>query len=157
MRKILITLGIVLMFLSLIGGCTYEKSANIGINAEGGGTFAKMVGETLTPVKEPVFKRGENVYYVMFNVGPFEEGEDGKHWMDVDMQIRGPDKELVLQQENLLGEKGRLYFPEGYAKSPFGAYETTTALKPGRYEMTLSIYDRIGKGVVTKINSFELI
>ena len=157
MRRIITILGIVLMFLSLIGGCKYEKSAHYGINAEGGGSFAKMTGDTLTPVKEPVFKRGENVYYVMFNVGPFKEGEDGKCWMDVDMRIRGPDDEIILQEEHLLGEKGRLVLQEGYAKSPFGAYETTNALKPGRYEMTVSIYDRIGEGVVTKINSFELV
>ena len=137
MKKIIIILGIILTFLTLIGGCKYEKSANMGINAEGGAGFAIMRGDTLMPVEEPVFQRGEAIYYVMFNVGPFEQGEDGRHWMDVDMRIRGPDDEIVLQQEHLLGEEGHMYFPNGFAESPYGVYESTTALRPGRYEMTL--------------------
>lgn len=155
MKKIMILFGIIILFLSMIGGCQYQTSANIGINAQDS-TFARMSEGQILPIEDPVFNAGEEIYYIFFNVGPFKLGEDGKHYVDIDMKIDDPEGNEILLKEEMLGESGHTTLPNGYAETPYGVYETTPNMPPGRYKMTISVYDKIGGGIITKVGTFEI-
>ena len=67
----------------------------------------KKDGGTLDIIDNPVFMRGEVVHLILFNVGTFAAGENGENWFDIHMLVTNPSGKTVLDQKNLLGEKGR--------------------------------------------------
>jgi len=102
------------------------------------------------------FRRGEKVHLVLRSVGPFKAGPDGRHWFDLDMNVAGPGGQTVLDQKNLLGEKGHVKLDEATAESPYGIFESAVGMEPGVYKMTLTIHDRIGGLQATAVQSFTL-
>ena len=106
----------------------------------------------MVAVHDGVFRRGETVNLVLLQVKTFQKGTDGKHRFDIDMLVKGPAGDIILDQKSLLGENGHALLKDGIAASPYGIFETHPGLDPGTYQMTLTIYDKISgaKAVVTK-------
>jgi hypothetical protein len=102
------------------------------------------------------FRRGEKVHLILRSVGPFQAGPDGRHWFDLDMNVAGPAGQTVLDQKNLLGEKGHVKLDDATAESPYGIFESAIGMEPGIYKMTLTIRDRIGGLQATVVQSFTL-
>ena len=92
----------------------------------------------------------------MTHVGEFKVGDDGKSWIDLDMKVTGPNKESVLDQKNLLGEGGKTVLTNGYAESPYGVFSTTPQLPPGKYDVAVTIYDRLGEGSTSATKTVTL-
>jgi hypothetical protein len=97
----------------------------------------------MVTVSDPLFRRGEDVYLVFRQVGPFQKGADGKHHMDIDMTVKGPDGTVVLNKKGLLGDKGHRMLENDYASSPYGIFESNVGLEPGVYRMNVTIHDVI--------------
>lgn len=119
--------------------------------------LAKGTGQDLQPVQEPVFQRGETVNMVLLNVSQFEKDAAGKHSFNIDMQVEDPDGKVIFDQQELLGEQGQgIELANNTAESPYGYFKTTPQMKPGEYTLTLTIYDDIGGGSVTKTETVTL-
>jgi len=139
----------------LLFSCTSSStSLLIGIDDY---SFART-GEDGRPVTidDPVFQRGEDVHLVLLNVGPFKKDDEGLHWIDMDMEITGPDGTVVLAANNLLGENGHLTLENNYAPTPYATFSTTTDLTPGKYKFKAVIYDKVGSGKATQTATFTL-
>ncbi len=110
----------------------------------------------LEPVDENIFGRGENVNLVLFNVKGFAKGSDGKNKFDMDIQVKDAKGKVILSQNNLLGMEGHRDLPGNVARTPYGVFKTSTQLASGDYTITLTLYDQIGAGVVTKSKTVTL-
>jgi len=121
-------------------------------------TFARSgEGDQLTAIDLPaVYKRGEDVHLVLQNVGPFKKDDAGLNWFDMDMEITGPDDEILLSQTGMLGDEGHIALENNTAPSPYATCHTTTDIAPGKYKFKLIIYDRIGSGKATQTAAFIL-
>jgi hypothetical protein len=113
-------------------------------------------GGKLEPVDENVFKRGQNVNLVLLNVKGFKKGNDGKNKFDMDIQVKDAKSKVILSQSNLLGMEGHRDLPGNVARTPYGVFKTSNQLAPGNYIITLTLYDRVGEGVVTKNKTVTL-
>jgi hypothetical protein len=103
----------------------------------------------LEPVPDHTFKRGAKVHMVLVNVRGFAKGTDGKNFFDIDIQVKDPTGRVILSQPNLLGPEGHRDLPGNIARTPYGVFETSPKLQPGKYMMTLTLHDKIGKGFYT--------
>jgi hypothetical protein len=121
-------------------------------------TFARTGdGDQLVTVDDPaVFKRGDAVHLVLQDVGPFKKGDDGLNWFDMDMEIIGPDDEILLSQTGMFGDGGHIALENNLAGSPYATCTTTTDMAPGKYKFKLTIYDKIGSGKATQTATFTL-
>jgi hypothetical protein len=113
-------------------------------------------GGKLEPVDEKVFSRGENINMVLLNVKGFAKGSDGKNKFDMDIQVKDAEGKIILSQNNLLGMEGHRDLPGNVARTPYGVFKTSSQLAPGDYTITLTLYDQIGEGVVTKSKTVTL-
>ena len=149
-------LFIVLMTLMMVS-CSPSTSTSKLISIDDY-TFARQGdGDQLTPVSSPaVYKRGETVHLVLFNVGPFKKDDSGLNWFDLDVAITGPDGSMVLEETGLLGDGGHLALENNIASSPEGTFTSTPEMAAGKYKFKIIIYDRIGKGRATQTATFKL-
>lgn len=105
---------------------------------------------------EGVFRRGEVVNLVLRQVKTFQTGKDGKCWFDIDLEVKSPQGAIILNQQGLLGEDGHLELQDGIASSPYGIFESTVDLEPGKYQMILTIRDKISGDSVVATQFFTL-
>jgi hypothetical protein len=140
----------------LATGCQFETSTSKGISIEKSELARIDENNQIVPAGDKTFKRGEDVHYILYNVGKFKEGEDGLHWLEMDLEVIDQEDNIILDAKEMLGENGHLKLAEGYAATPYGTFETTEKLKPGKYRIKLTIYDRIGNGKATVTSTVEL-
>jgi hypothetical protein len=154
----LFSLGAVLIF--VFSGFTYanpyQNSNQDELTFKESIWAKKGANGRMVVVPDGVFRRGEVVNLILRKVGKFKQGTDGKHWFDLDMLVRDPKNEIILEQKNLLGEKGHLLLEEGIASSPYGIFETHVGLDPGSYNMTLTIRDKVSGAKVSITKSFTM-
>jgi hypothetical protein len=132
--------------LAVVTGCQFETSTSRGISIEES-ELARIDGNNqIIPAEDNTFRRGEDVHYILYNVGRFKEGEDGLHWLEMDLEVTDSEDNVILHAEEMLGENGHLKLDGGYAASPYGTFETTQDLAPGKYRIKLTIYDKVGNG-----------
>lgn len=110
----------------------------------------------LEPVDETIFSRGENVNMVLVNVKGFVKGSDGKNKFDMDIHVKDAAGKIILSQNNSLGMEGHRDLPGNVARTPYGVFKTSNQLSPGDYTITLTLYDQIGEGIVTKSKTVTL-
>jgi hypothetical protein len=65
--------------LILQAGCQFETSTSKGISIEKSELARIDENNQIVPAVDKTFKRGEDVHYILYNVGKFKEGEDGLH------------------------------------------------------------------------------
>ncbi|MCK5607823.1 hypothetical protein KAR91_38435 [Candidatus Pacearchaeota archaeon] len=117
--------------------------------------FAKVSDEgEVTFLEEPIYKRGEAVHFALMNVREFQKGEDGKHWLDMSIEVRNAEGEVELFKEHSLGE-GKFELENNTAPSPSGVFVGAPDLQAGTYIMYLTIYDKIGGGKIRQKGVFE--
>ena len=66
------------------------------------------------------------------------------------MEFRPPEGEALLSQKGVLGEKGHVNLPDNIASSPYVIVETTPEMKPGKYNLKVTVYDKVGNGSASK-------
>lgn len=146
----------ILLFMTFVSACSFEVETSYGLNFDDA-LLARMNEEgVLMPTEKAEFQRGENVHLVLLNVGKFKKGEDGKHWFDMNVQVVGPNDQIVLEQEDLLGENGHIVLPDDMAASPYGLFNTSDQLDVGGYTMEVTIIDKVSGGTANAKKSFEL-
>ena len=150
MKKVLIALLFVTSFALM--GCKVSQSLSIEDS-----TFATVEESgSLSIIEGNVFNLGDKIAYVLLNVSPFKEGEDGLNWFDVDMLVTNSNDEIVLDKKDMMGEGGHLKLPNNTAEAPYGIFISSEELTPGEYKIKLTIRDIVGEGSASKEASFEL-
>jgi hypothetical protein len=142
--------------LILLTACQFETSSSKGISIEESELARIDENNQIVPAGDKTFKRGEDVHYILYNVGKFKQGEDGLHWLEMDLEVTDQDDNIILDAKEMLGENGHLNLEGGYAASPYGTFKTTEKLEPGKYRIKLTIYDKVGNGKATVSSTVEL-
>jgi hypothetical protein len=102
------------------------------------------------------FRRGDEINMVLYRVGKFEKGPDGKHLFDMDIEVTGPDGRMLFTKKELFGENGHVLLPDDMADMPCGTYQTSPEFQPGTYRMKLTIYDKISGKSASRTRLFVL-
>ncbi len=157
MKENLTTVLIIVLMAVMLASCSTSTSTSKLISIDDY-TFARQGdGDQLATMSNPaVYKRGEVVHLVLFNVGPFKKDDSGLNWFDIDVEITDPDGGILLSEAALLGDGGHLVLENDMASSPEGTFSSTPEMKPGKYRFKMTIYDRIGKGRATQTATFTL-
>lgn len=144
----------------LVGGGILKVTKSFTLNSKlsfSKTAFARKKDDgSLEIIDNPVFMRGEVVHLIVFNVGTFALGQDGKNWFDIHMLVKDPTGKTVLDQKNLLGEKGRGALDANIADSPYGMFFSDLTMTPGEYRMRLTIEDRVGGQSLNITRTFTL-
>jgi hypothetical protein len=143
--------AISLMFAS----CQFETSTSSGISVDDS-ELARITESEIQPSDDGVFSRGEDIDLILYNVGPFKEGEDGLHWFDMDLEVLDEDGNVVFSQTEMLGDNGHLKLENGIAGTPYATFSPNESMDAGKYRMKVHIYDRVGDGKATVTKSFTL-
>jgi hypothetical protein len=139
----------------MIYGCR-ASSAAYGLNYQKA-VLARMTSDgKLMPAEDGIFKKGEDVYLVLLNVGEFKSGKDGLNWFDIDAKVTDPDGKVILLKTSMLGEHGHIKLENNAAKSPHVYMKTSSVLASGKYKIHMKVYDKIGKGSVSVSKTFVL-
>jgi hypothetical protein len=131
---------------NLSAGLSYGKAVFARKDAEG----------RMDPLDAAVFNRGEEVHLLYLNVGRFSKGPDGRHAFDIDMEVKGPDGEIVIARKDMLGEEGHIVLDDDIAGSPYATFFSTITNAPGAYTMQVTIRDKIGNAQVSVTKQFAL-
>jgi len=92
----------------------------------------------------------------LVNVGEFKAGKDGKHWIDMDVEIKDDEDNVVFAQEQMLGENGKVKLENNTAGNPYAEWHTTPDIKTGTYKFRIKIYDKIGNGQAIISKNFNV-
>ena len=118
--------------------------------------LAKKAGGTWHPVKDASFQKGDVVGLIFLNVRGFEKGKDGLNWMDLDIEVKSSEGEVILEQSDMLGEKGHVKMKNNLAESPVGSFNTTPEMESGKYTIKLTVKDKVGGDIASESKSFTL-
>ena len=156
MKKILIVLALFVGSLFVMGGgCEFETSTSFGLTAEDS-VLAKFEGGSWQQAPDSTFQRGDDIALILLNVRGFEKGDDGLNKMDIDVEVEGPEGEIIFKEDGMLGEEGHVNLENNVANSPYGSFSSTEGLEPGRYIIKVTVRDEIGEGSTTKRKTFTL-
>jgi hypothetical protein len=156
MKRILIILGLIIAALLTMGGCKVETSTSFGLSIKDASLARQSAEGKLVPVEDGVFQRGEKINLVLLNVGKFKKGEDGKHWFDMDIEVKDPNGAIIFSKQGLLGENGHVLIPNDIAASPYGTFTTTTEMETGNYRIKLTVRDKVSGSSASKSKTFTL-
>ena len=106
--------------------------------------------------EKPVFTGGEKVIFALFNVGKFTKGDDGLHDFDMDIEVTGPEGEIILSEEKTMGGQGHMELENDIAPTPNAVFIAGVGLKKGDYNMKLTIYDNISGASAIESGIFVL-
>ena len=90
-----------------------------------------------------IYQRGDEVYLVLKNVGPFRRGADSLNRAEMKMEIFDDLGEKIISRENLFGEKGHADFKNNILKNPYASYQTDIKDKIGKYTFKVTVYDLV--------------
>ena len=156
MKKILIVLVLFVGSLFVMGGgCEFETSTSFGLTAEDS-VLAKSEGGSWQQASDSTFQRGDDIALILLNVRGFEKGDDGLNKMDIDLQVKDPEGEVIFMQKDMLGEEGHVNLENNIANSPYGSFSSTEELEPGRYTIKVRVRDEVGGGSTSKSKTFTL-
>ncbi|PIQ78604.1 hypothetical protein COV82_00370 [Candidatus Peregrinibacteria bacterium CG11_big_fil_rev_8_21_14_0_20_46_8] len=126
------------------GGLTFE-----------GYTFGRTTADGQIEATETnVYKPGDQVHLILQNVGPFKADDEGKHHLEMDLEIENDAGEIIFEQKNILEETGITQLEQGIADTPYGTFHSNAALPLGTYTMMLTVYDKVGGGEVSQTAPF---
>lgn len=151
-----------LLFLIMVSGLTITQCFGTVSSEEKQLSYKEVIlvrmrdEGRMVAVPDAVFRRGEVVDLVLLGVGKFQKGDDGKHWIDIDLLVKDPTGSVILDNKGLLGEKGHRLLKDDIASSPYGVFESGVGLEPGVYQMTLTIFDKISGAKISVTKSFTL-
>lgn len=137
-----------ILFTMLLPACRASTSLSVGLSVEDT-VLAVKTDDQWNVSESNVFQRGDIVGLVMLNVSGFKKGDDNLNWMEIDVQVKGPNGEIILDEKELLGEAGHMDMENNTAESPVGSFYTTPDLDSGEYVLTVTVYDKVGKGKAT--------
>jgi len=118
--------------------------------------FAILENTKFIPYNKAIYHRGDEVFMVLENVGPFVKDKDSLNHAEMKLEVTNSIGELIIRRENLFGARGENNFPNNMLKSPYASYESDQSNKPGKYTMSVTIYDLLKKDSIVVSDDFFL-
>lgn len=154
-KKVFLLFSLCVLLTIQLTGCRTETSLSTGLSFKNS-ILAKKVDGSWSEVTDAKFAKGDTVGLVLLNVSGFKKGEDGLNWMDIDVELQDSNGTVVSIDKGLLGESGKMVLENNIAESPVGSFYTSTDIPSGKYNIKVTVYDRIGGGKVVCSKSFYI-
>ncbi len=154
MQKKLVSLNILLtvfMLVIICGSCgsddkdkttddskVVEKVKQFSV---GNYNFAILENTKFIPYNKAIYHRGDEVYLVLQNVGPFQRGKDSLNNAQMKLEVTNSIGEVILLDEKVFKSHGHKDLPNNMLREPYAMYPSSQNNKPGKYTMTVTIYD----------------
>lgn len=118
--------------------------------------FAISENSSFIPYNKAIYHRGDKVFMVLENVGPFAFDSDSLNHAEMRIEVTNAIGELIYKQDSLFGPSGKRNFPNGIIKSPYAKYQSDLKDKPGKHTMTLVVYDLLKRDSIVISDDFFL-
>lgn len=155
-NKKIFLFGLIVLVFSFLTCCNNGTSTSNGLSIQNTALAKLEPGDKLSKVDDATFKQGDKICYILVNVGKFKKDSLGKNWFDMDLEVKDSQGKVIFSKSQMLGENGHVALTNDIAESPFGVFVTNSTLAPGKYQIKLTIYDKIGKGSASKSTTFIL-
>ncbi len=90
-----------------------------------------------------IYHRGDEIFLVLSNVGTFARGADSLNRAEMKMIVKDAVGQVVSMRDKLFGSRGHGNFSNNILKAPYASYSSDSRDKPGKYSMTVVIYDLV--------------
>ena len=102
-----------------------------------------------------IYQRGDEVYMVLENVGPFKKDSDSLNHAQMKLEVFDAVGTRITLDDSLFREsRGNSNFPGNMLKKPYAKYTTDQNNKPGKYTMSVTIYDLLSKDSIVISDDF---
>ena len=79
--------------------------------------------------------------------------QDGYSWYDVDVDVIKDDGTIILSEQQMLGEKGKMMLKSNVV-TPYGTINVPATASEGDYTLTLTLYDIFSGDTVERSTTF---
>ena len=118
--------------------------------------FAILEDNKFIQYNKAIYHRGDEVYMVLEDVGPFARGADSLNHAEMRLEVTDAIGQIITIRENLFGARGHGDFTNDILDSPYASYSSDLNDKPGKYSMSVTIYDLIRKDSIVVFDDFFL-
>lgn len=166
MRRLLYAISLIVLLSAFIYRCNNSeeklgdkdstKTALIQSFGVGDYNFAVLENDEFMQYNKAIYHRGDEVFMVFENVGPFAVGSDSLIKADMRLEVVNAIGEKVVVREHFLGDKGHAYFKDNIIPKPYASFVSSQDEKPGKYTMTVTIYDLVVNDSIVVYDDFYL-
>jgi hypothetical protein len=118
--------------------------------------FAILENKEFITYNKAIYHRGDEVYLVLENVGPFLVGPDSLNHAEMKLKVVDAVGETVIERDSLFGTNGHQRFPNNIIKKPFGSFPSNVNNKPGKYTIYITVYDLVRNDSIPIQDDFYL-
>jgi hypothetical protein len=105
--------------------------------------FAILQDKKFLPYNKAIYHRGDEIYLVLENVGPFGLGSDSLNHADMKLEVTDAIGQQIVLRDSLFGERGHGKFINNMLASPYGSYTSGLKDLPGKYTICITVYDLV--------------
>lgn len=118
--------------------------------------FAILEGDKFIQYNKAIYHRGDEVYLVLEDVGPFARGVDSLNHAEMKLEVTDAIGQIITIRENIFGARGHNNFPNNMLSSPYASFSSGVNDKPGKYSMSVTVYDLVRKDSIVVYDDFFL-
>jgi hypothetical protein len=118
--------------------------------------FSVRENNKFIPYNKAIYQRGDEVYLVLKNIGPFARGKDSLNRAEMKMEIQNAIGERIAFRNNLFGERGHADFENNILKQPYASYQTDFKDEIGKYTFKITVYDLVSGDSTTVSDDFYI-
>ena len=171
MNYYLKTLIVFVLFLNILNSCGNNnngKSENINSNIDTlldvklqklqieDYDFSILENRKFIQYNKAIYQRGDEIYFVLKNVGIFSKGTDGLNRAEMKLEVFDAIGQTITVRNNLFGISGHADFKNNTLKAPYASYTSTNSNKIGKYTIKITVYDIIKGDSVSISDDFFL-
>ncbi len=118
--------------------------------------FAILQGGEFIQYNKAIYHRGDEVYIVLENAGPFALGPDSLNRAEMRLEVTDAIGQVITIRENLFGDRGHGNFKNHILDNPYASYTSSLDDKPGKYSMMITVYDLVCRDSIVIYDDFYL-
>jgi len=118
--------------------------------------FAILEGNKFIQYNKAIYHRGDEVYMVLEDVGPFAQGRDSLNHAEMKLEVTDAIGQVITLRDNIFGQRGHSRFTNNMLSSPYASFTSSQNDKPGKYSMTVTIYYLIRNDSIVVYDDFFL-
>jgi len=130
------------------------KSVEVNTFSVANYNFAILENKKFINYNKAIYHRGDEVYLVCENVGPFKLGSDSLNHAEMKLKVTDAVGQLIIERDSLFGDRGHSRFVNNMLTSPYGSFSSTAKDLPGKYTICITIFDLVKNDSIVVCDDF---